>query len=47
MANSCSIIPRVKDREGNIVDSRLFKSLLSYSNNRADAVRLYLITKSE
>lgn len=47
MANSCSIIPKVKDREGNIVDSRLFKSLLSYSNNRADAVRLYLITKSE
>lgn len=47
MAKSCSIIPKVKNREGKIVDSRLFKSLLSYSNNREDAVRLYLITKSD
>lgn len=48
MARSCAIIPKVKSSKGQIVDSKLFKDLLSFtSNNRSEAVRLYLITKSE
>ena len=47
MARSCAIIPKVKNRNGQVVDSRLFKDLLSFtSNNRSEATRLYLITKS-
>ena len=47
MARSCAIIPKVKNRNGQIVDSKLFKDLLSFtSNNRSEATRLYLITKS-
>ena len=33
MGNSCSIIPKVKGNDGSIKDSRLFKDLLSFSNN--------------
>ena len=48
MAKSCAIIPKVKNNKGQIVDSKLFKDLLSFtSNNRSEATRLYLITKSE
>lgn len=48
MARSCAIIPKVKNNKGQIVDSKLFKGLLSYaSNNRREAVRLYLITKAD
>lgn len=48
MARSCAIIPRVKNNKGQVVDSKLFKDLLSYTgNNRADAVRIYLITKND
>ena len=47
MARSCAIIPKVKNRNGQVVDSKLFKDLLSFtSNNRSEAIRLYLITKS-
>lgn len=47
MARSCAIIPKVKNRNGQVVDSKLFKDLLSFtSNNRSEATRLYLITKS-
>lgn len=47
MARNCAIIPKVLNRRGEMVDSRLFKDLLSYlSNNRAEAVRIYKITKS-
>ena len=46
MAKNCAIIPRVRNSKGNIVDSKLFKDLLSYTSNRKDAVRLYLITKN-
>lgn len=47
MARSCAIIPKVKSRSGQVVDSKLFKDLLSFtSNNRSEAARLYLITKS-
>ena len=48
MTRSCSIIPQVRDKEGNLKDSKLFKDLLSFtSNNRAQAKRLYQITKSQ
>lgn len=48
MAKSCSIIPKVTDKNGNKVDSRLFKDLLSYTNNnRVEATKLYLITKND
>ena len=47
MARSCAIIPKVKSRDGQVADSKLFKDLLSFtSNNRSEATRLYLITKS-
>ena len=47
MARSCAIIPKVKNRNGQVVDSKLFKDLLSFtSNNRSETARLYLITKS-
>lgn len=47
MGKSCAIIPRVRNRKGEIVESKLFKSLLSFTNNnRSDAVKLYLITKN-
>ena len=47
MARSCAIIPKVKNRNGQVVDSKLFKDLLSFtSNNRSETTRLYLITKS-
>lgn len=48
MAKSCAIIPKVKNKNGKLMDSKLFKDLLSFtSNNRSDAVRIYLITKSD
>lgn len=47
MARNCAIIPQVKNNKGQLVDSRLFKDLLAYTgNNRAEATRLYLITKN-
>ena len=47
MAKNCTIIPQVKNKKGQIVDSRLFNDLLSYTdNNRAETVRIYSITKS-
>ena len=48
MAKNCAIIPQVKNNKGQIVDSRLFKDLFAYTgNNRAETVRLYLITKND
>lgn len=47
MANSCAIIPSVRNKKGQIVESRLFKDLLSYTSNRSQAVYLYLVTKSQ
>ena len=48
MARNCAIIPQVKNNKGQVVDSKLFKGLLAYTgNNRSEATRLYLITKSE
>jgi hypothetical protein len=48
MANNCALIPKVRNKNGQIVDSKLFKDLLSFtSNNRSEAVKLYQITKSK
>lgn len=47
MSRNCAIIPQVRNDKGQIVDSKLFKGLLAYTgNNRSEATRLYLITKS-
>ena len=47
MARNCAIIPRVRNNKGQVVDSKLFKGLLAFTgNNRSEAIRLYLITKS-
>ena len=47
MARNCAIIPQVRNNKGQVVDSKLFKDLLAYTgNNRSEATRLYLITKS-
>lgn len=47
MAKSCAIIPKVKDNRGQIMDSKLFKDLLSFtSNNREQTISIYLTTKS-
>ena len=47
MAKACAIIPQVRNKKGETVGSKLFKDLLSYfDNNRQEATRIYLITKS-
>ena len=47
MARNCAIIPQVRNNKGQVVDSKLFNGLLAYTgNNRSEATRLYLITKS-
>ena len=47
MARNCAIIPQIRNNKGQVVDSKLFKGLLAYTgNNRSEATRLYLITKS-
>lgn len=47
MARNCAIIPQVRNNKDQVVDSKLFKSLLAYTgNDRAETTRLYLITKS-
>lgn len=44
---SCAIIPQVKGKDGNIRDSRLFKDLLSFTNNnRKQTNRIYYTTKN-
>ena len=48
MARSCAIIPKVLNKKGEKVDSKLFKDLLSYlSNKRALVVDLYKKTKTQ
>ena len=45
--NSCAIIPQVRDNNGNIRDSKLFKDLLSLTkNNRSISKKLYGISKN-
>lgn len=46
--NSCSIIPQIRNKEGELVDSKLFTDLLSITNNNRDeAKRIYTLTKSD
>lgn len=47
MEKQCAIIPAVLNKKGQKVDSKLFKDLLSYLPSREEAVRIYLITKSQ
>lgn len=48
MARQCAIIPKVLNKKGEKVDSKLFKDLLSYlPHNRDEVVRIYQITKSQ
>lgn len=42
----CAIIPTVRNKENQVVDSKLFKDLLSTIGNRPDAKNIYLITKN-
>ena len=45
--NNCAIIPRVKNKKGEITSSKLFIDLLEYTNNdRARAIEIYGITKN-
>ncbi len=48
MARSCAIIPKVKNRNGQVVDSKLFKVLavLPPLTIEVKLQELYLITKS-
>lgn len=44
---SCAIIPRVKNKKGEVVDSKLFKDLLSFTSyNRPVTTEIYLKTKN-
>jgi hypothetical protein len=46
MAKSCAIIPKVNNKNGQAVDSRLYINLLAYTgNNRELATKFYQITK--
>ena len=47
MSKKCAIIPQVRNSKTNKVeDSRLFKDLLSFTNNHKEASNAYLITKN-
>lgn len=38
----CAIIPKVRNKENEVVDSKLFKDLLSYTNDRGTTVLTYI-----
>lgn len=46
MKTSCSIVPKVRNKKEQIVDSKLFTDLLSISPSRQEARKFYLITKN-
>lgn len=46
MARSCAIIPRIKKPNGEKVESKLYKDLLSHTLDRDGANKIYSITKS-
>lgn len=47
MSKKCAIVPQVRNPKTNKVeDSRLFKDLLSFTNNHKEAGNAYLITKN-
>lgn len=48
MARSCALVPKVLNKNGQKVDSKLYKDLLSFlSNDRESVNRIYYITKNE
>lgn len=48
MAESCSIYPQCRNSKGEVVDSRLFKDLLEYSNNdRVFAKKMYAVALNQ
>jgi hypothetical protein len=48
MGKSCSIIPKIKNKNGELVDSRLYKGLLSFTkNDRSRTNDIYLRTKTD
>lgn len=46
MAKSCTGFPQVRNSRGEKVNSRLFSNLLTYTKDRQEAARIYLVTKS-
>jgi len=47
MSNFCAVIPQVYNKEGDLVDSKLFTDLLAYTkNNRDEAKRYYVFAMS-
>lgn len=47
MAKSCSLIPKVRNKKGNIVDSKLFTDIQNITDTRKEAVGAYLLTKNK
>ena len=48
MSKSCWVIPSILNSKGEKVDSKLFKDLLSFSdNNRKESIRIYKAVKNE
>ena len=47
MANFCAIIPQVTNKDGELVDSKLFTDLLSIVKDREQTKRIYVNTKSK
>ena len=47
MAESCALIPKVKRANGELVESKLFNNLLSYTNNRTQAKEYYAVGKNQ
>lgn len=43
----CSLTPKVKDKEGKDIDSKLFEGLLSFTKDRKQTVKIYLATKNQ
>ena len=47
MSKSCTLFPTVRNKNNEIVQSKLFKDLLEYTgNDRQQTVNLYRITKN-
>ena len=47
MAESCLIYPKCKNAKGEVVDSKLFKDLLGYSNDRDFAKKIYAVALNQ
>ena len=47
MSKYCVTVPRIRNKNNELVDSRLYKDLLSYTNTRDQATKLYLKVTSE